>query len=76
MPDLKPCPFCGGKARIRTWVTSRVPNVSKAIVICQECSASTDLFYEKVGDAEFVFEAIEAWNRRAGEEDKHELVER
>ena len=76
MPDLKQCPFCGGKARIRTGVTSSVPRISKAIVICQKCSASTDWFCEKGGDAEFVFEAIEAWNRRAGEEDKHELVER
>ena len=72
MPDLKPCPFCGGEARIRIGVTSSVPHVSKAIVICRECSASTDWLYEKKGDAEFVFEAIEAWNRRAGGEDKHE----
>ena len=67
MPDLKQCPFCGGKARIRMGITSSVPRVSKAIVICQKCAASTDWFCEKRGDAEFVFEAIEAWNRRAGE---------
>ena len=72
--DLKPCPFCGGEARIRTGVTSGVPKSSKAIVICQKCLASTDLFCDKEGDAKFVFEAIEAWNRRAGEEDEHETL--
>ena len=64
MNELKPCPFCGGEASIRTGVTSSVPKVPKAIVICQKCSASTDWFCDKGGNAEFVFEAIEAWNRR------------
>ena len=70
MHDLKPCPFCGGEARIRNWVTSGVPKASRAIVICQKCLASTDWFCDKGGDAESVFDAIEAWNRRAGEEDR------
>ena len=70
--DLKPCPFCGGEAKIRTGVTSSVPKLSKALVICQQCLASTDWFYDTAGDAEFVFEAIEAWNRRAGKENDYE----
>ena len=32
--DLRRCPFCGGEARIRTGVTSSVPKLSKALVIC------------------------------------------
>ena len=70
--DLKPCPFCGGEARIRTGITSSVPKLSKALVTCQKCLASTDWFCDTESDAEFVFKAIEAWNRRAGEEDEHE----
>ena len=70
--DLKPCPFCGGEARIRTGVTSSVPKLSKALVICQKCLASTDWFCDTAADAEFVFEAIEAWNRRAGKENDYE----
>lgn len=72
MDELKPCPFCGGEASIRTGVTSSVPKVPKAIVICQKCSASTDWFYDTELDGGFILKAIEAWNRRAGEEDKHE----
>ena len=70
--DLKPCPFCGGEARIRTGITSGISKSSKAIIICQKCLASTDWFCDKEGDAEFVFEAIEAWNRRAGKENDYE----
>lgn len=48
--ELKPCPFCGGKADIcetsSTW----------SFVSCYECSA------EIRGDTKA--EAIEAWNRR------------
>lgn len=59
MDELKPCPFCGGKAKIRSekyWQ----PNVRRN-VICTNCFANTGWY--KTED-----EAIEAWNRRAEHE--------
>ena len=51
MEELKPCPFCGGEAKIFT------PTIS-TYIMCKECKASTNLYSQSE-------EAIEAWNRRA-----------
>ena len=61
MPDLKPCPFCGSKnIRLTCWGLYRC--------WCVDClSQATDCISKK--------EAIEAWNRRAGEEDKRENLD-
>lgn len=50
MEELKPCPFCGGEAKIFT------PTIS-TYIMCKECKASTNLYSQSE-------EAIEAWNRR------------
>ncbi len=50
--ELKPCPFCGGEAKI---VNDEEFEVFFAI--CKHCNASTRLFDDEVV-------AIEAWNRR------------
>lgn len=65
MPELKLCPFCGGKARIQTSVSSGVPRVMRAMVYCQNCSASTSWFYDNECDGTFLIKSIGAWNRRA-----------
>lgn len=69
MAELKPCPFCGGKAYIECW--EMVPFEKQYIqeendgfyygITCMNCDASTGgkLSEEK---------AIDAWNRRAGED--------
>ena len=52
MNELKPCPFCGGDAKIVD-----VEDLKGFFALCKHCNASTRIFYsEEV--------AIEAWNRR------------
>jgi Lar family restriction alleviation protein len=53
MSELKPCPFCGGKADIDAPTGSR----NDRLVYCKTCFASI------CGDA--TPDAIAAWNRRA-----------
>ena len=52
LAELKPCPFCGGKAQI---------NYAGAdlLILCSKCLVRTESYHTKA-------EAVEAWNRRAG----------
>ena len=65
--ELKPCPFCGGEATIRTTTTKTYPNHVQAWCYCKKCSSSSKSFADYDDDGTCVFKAIEAWNRRAGE---------
>lgn len=58
MKELKPCPFCGGEAKIATcdWGYS----VKEYWVYCS-CGCKTNNCHSKE-------EAIEAWNRRVQHE--------
>ena len=57
MNKLKPCPFCGGNAN-----TYHNPfTVAEHYVSCNNCNAKTDVYFKKK-------QAIEAWNRRANDE--------
>jgi len=56
MAELKPCPFCGGKA----FVSAKLPyfgEIPTLAVVCEDCNAASK---HKRTEAE----AIEAWNRR------------
>ncbi len=55
MEELKPCPFCGGKAVMRT-SASKVCAWAK----CTACGAESSVFSDHES-------AAEAWNRRAAE---------
>jgi Lar family restriction alleviation protein len=51
-PELKPCPFCGGKALL---TNREMPGC--AFVVCEGCQAQ--------GDDGTVERVVAAWNRRA-----------
>lgn len=58
MVDLKPCPFCGGKARL--FVNGGVR------VICSKCYVGTMILTDNMEyESNAVETVIEAWNRRA-----------
>lgn len=57
MADLKRCPFCGGKAKIRGLVTV----IDAYAITCEDCGA--DVFF--YGKESSWSEMIKAWNRRA-----------
>lgn len=57
MTELKPCPFCGGKAKSRVDYKKETETY-EWIVECIICSARTG-FRKELEDA------VEAWNRRA-----------
>lgn len=69
---LKPCPFCGGEACVKTSATTYTPSSPTAKVYCKKCNSSTALYTDFRKDGTFLFDAIDAWNRRAGEDGKHE----
>ena len=70
MAELKPCPFCGGKAGARRGYD--VDGYITYSIVCHKCG--TGIFRavpkEWVWDAyTSPSEAAEAWNRRAGEQE-------
>lgn len=57
MIELKPCPFCGGKARL--FVSNGVR------VLCPKCGATTRILVDgERGGTSAVEDVIKAWNRR------------
>lgn len=62
--NLKPCPFCGGKAVLA------VDNGFR--VLCSKCGAQTEKRFDSYNGLTdvscVVLEAIDAWNRRADDE--------
>ena len=70
MTDLKPCPFCGGKAEFaRKQVKTKGHWCDAVYVRCTNCDARSNRVlysakYHKKNESEYL-EAQEAWNRRA-----------
>lgn len=57
---LKPCPFCGNKAKLIVNIQSFQPY---AMVECESCSAKTERVMQSV-DYCATDEAAKLWNRR------------
>jgi Lar family restriction alleviation protein len=62
MSDLKPCPFCGGKAVVNEGQTPWL----RTFVECFDCHVCTCVYYKKDGKSP-TYRAIAAWNRRVNE---------
>lgn len=60
MSELKPCPFCGGEARLLPHIFYGLKNTYG--VECSKCGVMTMQFYDTERDAE------KAWNRRVKDE--------
>lgn len=56
--ELKPCPFCGGKAKL----THDTDGMEIFFIECDQCQVCP-----KTGDFTELKQAIKAWNRRANE---------
>lgn len=79
--DLKPCPFCGGEAELlRTKCTAPYLDelVKEFSVMCRRCATRTASYVGKYDfDRNHILlctkdgrkEAIDAWNRRANDEE-------
>lgn len=80
-PDLKPCPCCGGKAKVSTvrpfFMIKKYHN-RYVTAGCTQCGLCTSLFKANnktgsplrnaVHEEEAMREAADAWNRRANDE--------
>lgn len=59
-PDLKPCPFCGGEAKI---TDAEEAGPQAYVVSCTKCLCSSKVIFALKDDVTFDLER--AWNRRA-----------
>lgn len=62
--ELKPCPFCGGKAVLLSGALFS----ASAEVKCKKCGART-IVYKGGNYSDVVLLASQAWNRRVGEQE-------
>lgn len=68
--ELKPCPFCGGTASVQM-IDPRLYRPSRNhpfTVVCDGCDLLFGYDVDYGGRFDSGAEAIEAWNRRVGED--------
>ena len=73
MIELKPCPFCGGEAKLITSITVGAHAKPIARVYCTDCKISLSWFCDNNNDGMFIEEAVNAWNKRANQTDEREV---
>ena len=66
MSELKPCPHCGGTAKVAAFYDIKAREW-EAAVECQECEAAVWV-HEYMDRETAEIYVTEAWNRRVGDE--------
>ena len=59
--ELKPCPFCNGKAVLVQWRDTKKPNATW--IECGGCEVMTSSFHDKEY-VKAIAKAVRVWNRR------------
>lgn len=59
MDDLKPCPFCGGRAVLYT--SQVAEDAVVAFIVCESCGTETEKFEDTYAPKD---DAVAAWNLR------------
>lgn len=70
MPNLKPCPFCGGEIDTRGGQCNYGKKIMTLDLNCKQCGMIFK--FKSKWQINPYTEAIEAWNRCAGKEEKNE----
>ncbi len=63
-PNLRPCPFCSGTAKLVTDMKFGDGDAYFAQIKCLDCGTIGPRTFDKAHDGMFVFDAISKWNRR------------
>ena len=73
MPDLKPCPFCGNEG-IKILYSRRqgIPSGDNGWYARIQCDCGVQIRFWALRKSWAAETVTKAWNRRVGEEDKHE----
>ena len=73
MPDLKSCPFCGEPNHsVSCSISYGVPSGDPGYTATIKCNCGAMVVRWALKKAWAIDSVKKAWNRRAGEEDKHD----